>query len=295
MVKINRKKTPTADYEQQVKNFNEVLSEADAVVIGAGSGLSTADGLRYEGDRFHQYFADFRDKYGITNIYSGGFYAFPSPEEQWAWWSRQVYHNRYNHPVGDVYKRLLALVQDKEYFVITTNVDHKFFLAGFDPNRIFAVQGDYGLWQCSIPCRQTTVNNEAAIREMMAAQKDMQIPSDLIPYCENCGAPMAMNLRADRTFVQDEHWYAAQKRYDTFLQQHNDQMENVLFIELGVGLNTPSIIKYPFWRKVAYNPNATYACLNNGEVLCPTEIKDQLICLDDDIAKVLKDLTEARA
>lgn len=293
MTSYPKNKKAAGDLAGQLKSFQQALAEADAVVIGAGSGLSTADGLSYDGERFHRYFSDFRDKYGIKNIYAGGFYPFPTPEEHWAWWSRQVYYNRYHHPVGNVYRQLLDLVGDKEHFVITTNVDHKFFLAGFDPNRIFAVQGDYGLWQCSVPCQQVTFPNESAIHDMVKSQENMRIPSELLPFCPNCGAPMAMNLRADHTFVQDRDWYAAQNRYERFLHTHNNAHEAVLFMELGVGLNTPSIIKYPFWRKVAANPNASYACFNDGEVLCPEEIADRLICLDADLATALKGATEA--
>jgi len=247
-------------------------------VIGAGAGLSTSAGLSYSGERFEKNFADFREKYGITDMYSGGFYPYDTLEEFWAWWSRQVYVNRYDVSAGKPYTALLELVKDKDYFVLTTNVDHQFQLAGFDKKRLFYTQGDYGLWQCSKACHNKTYDNEAQVREMVTKQKDMKIPTELIPKCPVCGAPMTMNLRCDDSFVQDEGWYAAAERYEDFTRRHNGL--HILFLELGVGMNTPGIIKYPFWQITAKNPNAVYACVNRGEAYCPREIANQAVCID---------------
>lgn len=266
---------------QQIERLSKALREADAVLIGAGAGLSAAAGLTYSGERFQKHFADFAAKYGIRDMYSGGFYPFPSPEEYWAWWSRHILVNRYDVPAGKPYLDLLRLVQDRDYFVLTTNVDHQFQLAGFDKARLFYMQGDYGLWQCSKPCHRKTYDNEQAVRQMVKTQKDMRIPSELAPRCPICGAPMTMNLRCDDTFVQDTGWYAAQKRYSDFLQAH--EHAKILLLELGVGFNTPGIIKLPFWRMTAENPKATYACLNLGEAFCPDEIGDRSICIDHDL------------
>lgn len=266
---------------QQIERLSKALREADAVLIGAGAGLSAAAGLTYSGERFQKHFADFAAKYGIRDMYSGGFYPFPSPEEHWAWWSRHILVNRYDVPTGKPYLDLLRLVQDRDYFVLTTNVDHQFQLAGFDKARLFYMQGDYGLWQCSKPCHQKTYDNEQAVRQMVKTQKDMRIPSELVPRCPICGAPMTMNLRCDDTFVQDTGWYAAQKRYSDFLQAH--EHAKILLLELGVGFNTPGIIKLPFWRMTAENPKATYACLTLGEAFCPDEIGDRSICIDHDL------------
>lgn len=275
----------TGDYSEQIKKLKEKIETADAILIGAGSGLSTSAGLTYSGERFMKDFADFHEKYGINDIYSGGFYPFESLEEYWAWWSRHIYYNRYADKPGKPYYDLLTLVKDKDYFVLTTNVDHQFQLAGFDKARIFYTQGDYGLWQCSKPCHQATYDNADTVRRMISEQKDMKVPSELIPHCPKCGRPMTMNLRCDDTFVQDEGWYAAAKRYEDFVRRHKDL--NILYLELGVGGNTPVIIKYPFWKMTAQNPKAAYACINYGEAVCPKEIEKQSICIDDDIGKVL--------
>ena len=274
----------------QIPKLKTVLNEADAVVIGAGAGLSTSAGFTYDGERFHKYFADFETKYGFHDMYSGGFYPYATPEEHWAYWSRYILINRYTDAPKTVYEELFRLVKDKDYFVITTNVDHCFQKAGFDKKRLFYTQGDYGLFQCSEPCCQETWDNEAIIRQMVAEQKDMKIPSELIPRCPHCGKPLTMNLRSDDRFVEDEGWHAAAGRYANFLRTREGQ--KILFLELGVGYNTPVIIKYPFWQMTARNPRATYACINRGEVFCPDEIADRAICIDEDIGCVIDGVSQ---
>ena len=261
------------------------------MVIGAGAGLSTSAGFVYTGERFEKYFSDFAAKYGIQNMYSGGFYPFPTMEEFWAYWSRYIFINRYMDAPKPVYDNLLKLVADKDYFVITTNVDHCFQKAGFDKKRLFYTQGDYGLFQCSEPCCQETFENEAMIREMVKRQEDMKVPTELLPVCPHCGKPLTMNLRSDDKFVEDEGWHRAAERYENFLRTHAGQ--KILFLELGVGYNTPVIIKYPFWQMTAKNPNATYVCINLGEADAPSEIKGRSICIDADIGDVLTRLQNA--
>ena len=278
----------TEIFSDNIKRLKNALDSADAVVIGAGAGLSAAAGFDYGGERFHKYFADFEEKYGIRDMYSGGFYPYVSPEEYWAWWSRQILINRYDCPVGEVYKNLLSLIEGKDYFVLTTNVDHQFQRAGFDKKRLFYTQGDYGLFQCSTPCCKETVDNEAIIKQMAAEQKDIRIPSALIPHCPHCGAPLTVNLRCDDKFVEDEGWHKAAERYENFLRTRSSL--KILFLELGVGFNTPVIIKYPFWQMTAKNSNAVYACINKGQAFCPQEIDRQSICIDADIAEVLEKL-----
>lgn len=284
--------TFTGNYSAQLEKLKQELDTADAIVIGAGAGMSTSAGFSYSGERFQQYFSDFEAKYGFHDMYSGGFYPYDTLEEYWAWWSRMILVNRYEAGVGKPYQDLLELVKDKDYFVITTNVDHQFQLAGFDKKRLFYTQGDYGLWQCSKPCHQKTYDNEEAVRQMVARQKDGKIPSQLIPRCPVCGAPMTMNLRCDMTFVQDDGWYAASGRYEDFLRRHEGM--HLLLLELGVGANTPVIIKYPFWQMTAKNPKAVYACVNLGEAICPREIAEQSICLDRDIKTALGDLRQGK-
>ena len=273
-----------------MERLKAALQDCDAVVIGAGSGLSTAAGFTYTGERFEQHFSDFAQKYGIQDMYSGGFYPFPTQEAFWAYWSRYIWVNRYRDAPKPVYKDLLALVRDKDYFVITTNVDHCFQKAGFDKKRLFYTQGDYGLFQCSEPCCQETFDNEAVIREMMERQKDMKIPTELLPVCPHCGKPLTMNLRSDNKFVEDEGWHRAAERYENFLRTREGQ--KILFLELGVGYNTPVIIKYPFWKMTAKNPNATYVCINQGQAVCPQEIERQAICIDADIGSALRGLSQ---
>ncbi len=277
-------------YEDNVRRLRRALDEAEVVVIGAGAGLSTAAGFVYTGERFEKYFSDFAAKYGFHDMYSGGFYPFPSREEFWAYWSRYIFINRYMDAPKPVYEELLKLVQDKDYFVITTNVDHCFQKAGFDKERLFYTQGDYGLFQCSGPCCQETFDNEAVVRQMMERQQNMRVPAELLPVCPHCGRPMTMNLRADDKFVEDEGWHAAAARYTEFLQTRLGK--KLLFLELGVGYNTPVIIKYPFWQMTAENPRAAYACVNYGEAACPKEIADRSIVINADIGEVISALLD---
>ena len=267
------------------------LQDCDVVVIGAGAGLSTSAGFVYTGERFEKYFSDFAAKYGFRDMYSGGFYPFATPEEHWAYWSRYIYINRYMDAPKPVYDDLLKLVNGKDYFVITTNVDHCFQKAGFDKKRLFDTQGDYGLFQCSEPCCQETFDNESVIREMVKRQENMKIPTELLPVCPYCGKPLTMNLRSDDKFVEDEGWHRAAERYADFLRTREEQ--KILFLELGVGYNTPVIIKYPFWQMTAKNPNATYACINQGQAVCPPEIEQRSICMNADIGQILQNLSDA--
>ncbi len=277
-------------YSDKIKEIKKLIDSADAVFIGAGAGLSTAAGYIYTGERFDKYFSDFKGKYGFSDMYSGGFYPYKTPEEMWAFWSRYIYINRYMPIPKDTYKKLFEIVKDKDYFVLTTNVDHCFQRAGFDKKRLFYTQGDYGLFQCSEPCHQKTYDNEEIIKKMYEAEKDMKIPTELVPKCPVCGKPMTMNLRSDDKFVQDEGWYEAYNRYEDFVRRHEGM--KVVFLELGVGYNTPVIIKYPFWKWTAENENAAYVCINLGEATAPTEIKKQSICIDSDIDQVINDLIQ---
>lgn len=278
----------TKNFSDKINRVKDLLKSADAVVIGAGAGLSTSAGFEYSGERFEKYFSDFAEKYGITDMYSGGFYPYQTLEEYWAWWSRQIYCNRYIDAPKPLYQKLLSLVKDKDCFVITTNVDHCFQKSGFDKQRLFYMQGDYGLFQCSEPCCQKTYDNEELVLKMVQLQKNMKIPSDLVPYCPNCGQPMTTNLRCDDSFVQDEGWYKAKNRYDDFIRRHEGL--KTVFLELGVGNNTPIWIKYPFQKMTAQNPNASYVCVNLGCVYAPPEIKGQSVCIDSDILTVIDKL-----
>ena len=277
------------NYWDDLKRLKEQIENADAVIIGAGAGLSASAGMQYGGKRFYGNFSDFAEKYGLQDMYSAGFYPFETLQEYWAYWSRHIYLNRYQKIPEPTYEKLLHLVKNKDYFVLTTNVDHCFQKAGFDRKRLFYTQGDYGLFRCSAACHQETYSNEAQIKQMTEQQKDMKIPADLIPYCSRCGAPMTVNLRTDGTFVQDKGWYKASERYNEFLKKHENL--HVLFLELGVGDNTPVIIKYPFWNMTLKNKNAVYACINYQEAYCPPQIEKQSVCIQEDIGKVIDDLS----
>ena len=285
MFSRNQTTKSTENFSDNMEKLKEKFHTADAVVIGAGAGLSAAAGFTYSGERFEKYFSDFAAKYGIQDMYSGGFYPFATPEEHWAYWSRYIFINRYQDTPKPVYENLLKLVADKDYFVITTNVDHCFQKAGFDKKRLFYTQGDYGLFQCSEPCCQETFDNEDVIREMAEQQKDMKIPTELLPVCPHCGKPLTMNLRSDDKFVEDEGWHRAAERYEDFLRTRAGQ--KILFLELGVGYNTPVIIKYPFWQMTVKNPNAIYACISQGQAICPAEIRHKSICINDDISNTI--------
>ena len=271
-----------------IEKLHKALREADAVVVGAGAGLSTAAGFTYSGERFLQHFADFINKYGFTDMYSAGFYPFPTEEEKWAYWSRHIYYNRYVPAPKPVYDNLLKLLKDKDYFVITTNVDHQFQKAGFDKQRLFYTQGDYGMFQCAKPCHQRTYDNEEVVKRMIAEQMDLRIPSELVPRCPVCGGRMEVNLRSDETFVEDEGWHAASERYADFIRRHLH--DKILFLDLGSGGNTPIVFKIPFIRWTMQNPNAVYATVNLGEAFTVDQIKERSIVIDADIADVLNQL-----
>lgn len=319
-------KQSTKESFNKIEQLKEKIEEADTIIIGSEAGLSTSAGFTYTGDRFTKYFSDFQKKYGFQDMYSGGFYPFESFEEHWAYWSRYIYINRYMDAPKAVYEKLYDLVKEKDYFVLTTNVDHCFQKAGFDKHRLFYTQGDYGLFQCSVPCHQETYDNEEEIRKMVEAQgfvvgtriekstntlhlqpmrqlktekeltlpegiiPKMAIPSELVPVCPKCGKPMSMNLRADNTFVEDEGWHNAAERYSEFLRRHKHT--KTVFLELGTGYNTPGIIKYNFWNMTDSWDDATYACINLNEAAAPTEIKEKSICVRADIGEVLNQIFE---
>ena len=297
--------TSIKDYSEEFAKIKRAIENADAILIGAGAGLSAAAGFTYSGERFKWYFFDFEKKYGIRDMYSGGFYPFPDEETQWAWWARHIYFNRFIDAPKNTYKNLFALVKDKEYFVLTTNVDHCFQKAGFDKKRLFYTQGDYGLFQSANPNIRKTFDNEDWVLKAMAAQgfvrnedgeftlpKDgeitTRIPTEIIPRCPVTNGAVTMNLRSDDSFVEDDGWRAASERYREYVRLYGDK--RLVLLELGVGSNTPVIIKYPFWRMAYANKNATYICVNYGEAFCPEQIEKQSICINADIDEVLKNI-----
>lgn len=276
------------DKNKLIQKLKEEIENSEYILIGAGAGLSTSAGFLYDGKRFEENFKDYIKKYGFTDMYSAGFYNFPTLEEYWAYFSLYVYINRYDIEENETYLNLYNIVKNKNYFVITTNVDGRFADSKFDKDKIFAVQGDFSLFQCSKPCRQETFYNEKYIREMIKYKKEMKIPTELIPKCPYCGRNMSMNLRADSTFVQDKNWDKQKLKYEKFLK--NSDNSKIMFLELGVGFNTPSIIKYNFWRMTLNNKKSVYASINLGECYSASDIEEHSICIDADISEVLKKL-----
>lgn len=287
-MKIFKKRLNEKASEIEITEIKKYINSCDAVVIGAGAGLSSASGLTYSGERFEKNFSDFIERYGMKDMYSAGFYPFSTQEEKWAYWSRHIFYNRYDFNAGKAYTELFELIKNKNYFIITTNVDHQFWLSGFDDCRIFATQGDYGMFQCSEACHKKLYNNEDTVRAMVALQEDCKIPDYLVPKCPVCGGNMEVNLRCDDSFVEDENWDKAAKRYADFINENKNK--KILFMELGVGMNTPVIIKYQFWRMTDSCKNSLYVCINNGEAWAPKEISNKSICLNMDIMEALEKL-----
>ena len=262
----------------------KAIDEADHLLIGAGAGLSTAAGIEYAGERFEKYFQDYIDEYGFTDMYSSGFYPFKTSEERWAYWARHVSVNRYDVGKTGVYQKLLKLVENRDYFVLTTNVEHQFWINGFEDERIFATQGDYGLFQCSRPCHDKLYSNEKVIRELLDESKDFKIPTESIPKCPVCGEEMDLNLRKDNSFVEDEKWHKMNDNYMKFLNRIDGK---IVLMEFGVGYNTPGIIRYPFEQMTYNNDNITLIRFNKDYPQAIPENKDKTISFDENIEEIL--------
>lgn len=272
--------------EKTVQAAWAAIQSADVLLIGAGAGLSSAAGLTYSGQRFEEHFAPFIKAYGLTDMYSAGFHPYPTAEAEWAYWAKHIYHNRYADIGLPLYRKLFQLVKDKDYFVITTNVDSQFMKAGFNQQRFFEVQGNYGEFQCSVPCRQLVYDNQDQIMAMLAASGDkLEIPSQLLPACPACGAPMTRHLRVDDSFVQDESWYQQQENYGNFLRQLEGK--KVVLLELGVGYNTPTIIRFPFEQLTYHLPSARLIRFNQTDLQGFEENKDKTLTITMTIEEVL--------
>ena len=268
----------------RLNKAKKAIDEADYIIIGAGAGLSTAAGIDYTGKRFEKYFKDFIEEYGFTDMYSSGFYPFKSQEEKWAYWARHVFANRYDVGKTSVYQKLLKLVEDKEYFVLTTNVEHQFWINGFDDERIFATQGDYGFLQCEKACHDKLYPNREQVFEWVEKTENFRIPSDLVPKCPVCGGEMDLNLRKDNYFVEDDKWHEMNKNYYNFLDNIDGKF---VFLEIGVGFNTPGIIRYPFEQMIYNNSDATLIRLNLDYPQAIPENKDKTISFDENVEEIL--------
>lgn len=277
-------------YEEQIKLASTYIKNADYILIGAGAGLSSAAGLTYSGKRFEENFKEFIDKYGMTDMYSAGFYPFPSEEARWGYWSKHSYINRIEPEGLPLYRQLLKIIESKDYFVLTTNVDYQFQKSGFDESRIFAIQGDYGLIQCMHGCHNKTYDAIEMFNQMNQAVKDCLVPSYMVPKCPVCGGPMTMNLRCDQYFVEDEKWNIAADYFDKFLKTIKNK--KIVLLELGVGFNTPAIIRFPFEKMMRENNNATLVRLNLDEAIVPKNFGKRAVGINEDLNKSISDLLE---
>lgn len=275
-------------FEERIEEFKNALESAEAVVIGAGAGFSDAAGIKYVGKRFTDNFQDFIKKYNMEDLYTSSFYPFKTQEERWAYWAKHVSLNRFETPATKLYTDLFDLVRDKNYFIITTNVEHQFWKANFPNEKIFATQGDYGYIQCAKGCHNKLYDNDSLVANMISATKDCKIPSSLVPKCPVCGGEMDINVRKDRYFVQDEDWDIAYNNYEKFIE--NNENKKIVFIELGVGYNTPGIIRYPFEQMTNKNDKAVLIRLNKDYPQGPIENKSKTISFTEDMMEVIERL-----
>lgn len=278
------------EYSSRILQAKQAIKQADYIIIGAGSGLSTAAGLLYSGEKFEKDFKEFIEKYHFDNLYSASFYEFKTQEEKWAFFAKMIKLNRYNEKPLKLYQELYEVVKNKEYFVLSTNVDGQFYNSGFDKDKVFEVQGDYSYLQCENACHKKLYNNKELVEKWLRNTKKFQIPSDLVMKCPVCGGNMNMNLRKDANFVQDENWYRQSKKYEDFLSRSKDK--NVVLLEIGVGFNTPGIIRFPFEQMTANSEKTTLIRINKDYPNPMLEIENKIISFDEDTNKIIEDLKE---
>ena len=278
------------EYNLRILQAKQAIKQADYIIIGAGAGLSTAAGLLYSGGKFEKDFKEFIEKYHFDNLYSASFYEFKTQEEKWAFFAKMIKLNRYNEKPLKLYQELYEIVKNKEYFVLSTNVDGQFYNSGFDKDKVFEVQGDYEYLQCKNACHNKLYNNRDLVEKWLQNTKDCEISSNLIMKCPVCGGNMDMNLRKDANFVQDENWYIQSEKYEDFLSRSKGK--NVVLLEIGVGFNTPGIIRFPFEQMTANNVKTTLIRLNKDYPNPMLEIENKPISFDEDTNKIIEDLKE---
>ena len=271
---------------EKINETKELIKNADYILIGAGAGLSTSAGIEYTGKRFKDNFSEFIKKYNFTDMYTSGFYDFETEEEKWAYWAKHMHINNIGAEATKLYKDILKLIKNKEYFVITTNVDDQFYKSGFDENKIFAIQGSYRYIQCSQACHNKVYDATEIVKEMISKTKDCKIPTELVPICPVCGEVMETNLRKDSYFVQDDRWYIQNKRYEEFLTKAKNK--ELLLIELGVGFNTPGIIRFPFEQMVYQTDNWKLVRLNKDNCETILNIENRYIPLQNNISEIIQ-------
>ena len=278
--------------ERAIEKARVTLAKAERVLIGAGAGLSTAAGLTYSGGRFRRYFSSFIERYGMTDMYSAGFYPFPTDADRWAYWAHHAWVNCLGVGATSLYRQIFTWVQSRDYFVITTNVDKQFEKAGFESTRLFETQGDYAHIQCAQGCHSKIYENETvfrAIEEDTEWGKRTRVMDEfLLPRCPVCGGRMGMHLRCDNTFIQTNAWYEAKARYDAFVAEMLEKP--TVLLELGVGWNTPVWIRMPFER-LSVALDIPLVRMNFGEsYVDPSILKG--VGVDGDIAQLLPRVLE---
>ena len=278
------------EYNSRIIQAKQAIKQADYIIIGAGSGLSTAAGLLYSGEKFEKDFKEFIEKYHLDNLYSASFYEFKTQEEKWAFFAKMIKLNRYNEKTLKLYQELYEIVKNKEYFVLSTNVDGQFYNSGFDKDKVFEVQGDYSYLQCENACHNKLYNNKELVEKWLRNTKNCKIPSDLVMKCPVCGGNMDMNLRKDANFVQDENWYRQSEKYEDFLSRSKGK--NVVLLEIGVGFNTPGIIRFSFEQMTANIEKTTLIRINKDYPNPMLEIENKTISFDEDTNKIIEDLKE---
>lgn len=273
---------------ETLKNIRNLIDKAEYILIGAGSGLSTSAGIEYSGERFENNFKEFIEKYHFTDMYSAGFYDFDTEEEKWAYWSKHMYLNNIGMDATDLYKNIFELVKNKNYFVITTNVDEQFYKSGFDKDKIFATQGSYRYIQCKNACHNKIYDATNIVKKMIENITDCKIPTKLVPKCPVCGGEMEVNLRKDAYFVQDDNWYKQDKKYGEFLDKTKNK--RLLLLEFGVGFNTPGIIRFPFEQMTYQNENCILIRFNKDNCMTFLDIENRILKVEDHIKDIVSKL-----
>lgn len=271
---------------ENYSKIKELIKNADAILIGAGAGLSSSAGIDYSKYSFSKNFPELVKAYGMTDMYTSSFYDFDSEEERWSYWAKHINYSFIAPPPLKTYKELYELVKNKNYFVITTNVDGQFEKSGFDKTRVFEVQGSYGKMQCSVGCHNRVYDNTKLVKKMLECKDNLKIDKELIPKCPVCGKNMEINIRKDSFFIEDDNWHYLNDNYEKFIKNNIDK--KMILIELGVGFNTPGIIRYPFDQLAYKYDNVTLIRINNKYPEILLKSKGKSISIAEDCTEAIK-------
>lgn len=279
------------NYIEKIQHLSELIYNTDAIVIGGGSGLSSAAGYNHYhwSSVFLKQMGVFQEHYGFTSPFAGFYHCFSSLEEQWAYYAAYTRAIQ-TADIGKPYLDLKNIIGNKPHFIITTNIDGQFERV-FSTKHICDFQGNFRYFQCSQPCHDTIYNNETSIEKIFFNINKFRVPSELVPRCPKCGRQMVPWVRDD-AFLEGESWKLSLKNYYDFLEKWllQNNSSKVLLLELGVGDMTPSIIKLPFWEITEKNANVTYVCINKNKSSMPMHIKDKSLHITGDLSLVLEEL-----